>query len=100
MRKYILAKLILTEHVGGQIERGKQRITYIVSLSKWIVEKREITKITKNMESQKDYKIRRTMIAKLLKGQKKNRKKKHQCGISFFLPSDLIRLSTKGFWLL
>lgn len=44
MRKGGLENLILIGQIGGKRDRGGQRVTYLMSLPKWMVEQKEIRK--------------------------------------------------------
>lgn len=59
IRKVGLENLILTGQIGSKRDRGKQRITYLASLSKWFVEQglSEITKKQTLLRAKKERKL-------------------------------------------
>lgn len=59
MREEGLENLILTRQIMGKVDRGKQRETYLMGLSKWMVEQQleEITKRQNLLRATSDRKM-------------------------------------------
>lgn len=70
MRKDGFENLALTGHILGNRSRGKQKVTYLSSLSDWITEQggKWLLKKRDLLRATKDRKSWRIMIAKVMRG--------------------------------